>query len=399
MNRRRAPLLLSLCLAACGAKTAPDAPEDDAASGAPGSPDAAPPPTSDALAASDARLADGSPPGTPDATVAPAGDAAGPPGPGDAAVGPSMDAAPVPGDPDAVAPPPVPDAFMPPPGPPGRVCCVDAAECAVGQHCSGGRCWNDLVAPPCDAATPCADGAACEAGRCAVPCGCVDGGCPPETACITDDRACGVCAPVASLCRPECERDLTSAAWVHLAADPLMDARPEVVTGTLLSDARMPGGVGRRFELALEDGSVRGFVYVVPAPVTLPFDLGETVRFEATGLQAPEIDGQATLSGPEGVRLAVINRRGGDPTTVMNLPIHIEDLGCGPTLVGNCLLAMPATLVFDVGGRNVPVAHTGDTLSLGGWTVHVARVYRDANACEPGLHDLYANLLLTWGRP
>ena len=218
----------------------------------------------------------------------------------------------------------------------------------------------DVGAPPADAAAPCTPEAPCEAA---------------------------------------CDRDLTNAAWVHLAADPLMNARPEVVTGTLLSDARMPGGVGRRFELALDDGTVRGFVYVIPAPSTLPFALGETVRFEATGLQEPGIDGHATLSGPEGVRLAVINRRGGEPTTTLGLPLDIEDLGCGPTLVGNCLLAMPATLIVHAAGSPPVIAHTGDTFAFGGWDVHVARVYRDANACEPALHDLYANLLLTRGRP
>ncbi len=350
VNARPAPLLLSLCLlAACGAKTAPDAAGDAAAQ--PVGPIVDAGGAGGAVGTADARPSDAARPGDAGGSVA-SPDAA-----LDAALAPTEDAGPNATDatPDVVVAPladaggqPAPDAFSPPPGPPGRVCCVDAAECAEGQACVRGRCGGDPGTPACD---------------------------------------------------PACDRDLTDAAWVHLAADPLMDARPEVVSGTLVSDARMPGGVGRRFELALEDGTMRGFVYVIPAPLTLPFALGETVRFEATGLQQPGIDGHATLSGPEGVRLAVINRRGAEPATRLGLSMHLEDLGCGPTLVGNCLLAMPATLIFDAAGGPPTIAHTGDALVYGGWNVHVARVYRDANACEAGLHDLYANLLLTRGQP
>ncbi len=313
--------------------------------------------------------------GNRDATGGPTGDAAG---------GPTGDAAATPVDArlsDALAadavPAPTPDAGEP--GPPGRVCCLADADCAPGQHCSAGRCFD---APP------------------AGPCGCAaDADCPGDQLCLTDDRICGACVPRALGCEPACERDLGRAPFAYLAPDPLMPARPMAYTGTLALDERLPGGVGRAFELALEDGARQRFAYVLPGQLTLPFQLGERMVAEFSGLQGDAIDGRAVLSGPEGVRLAVVNRRGGEPTEVLGLPFHIEYLGCSPTLIGNCLQASPATLVFDVGGPRSPVAQTGDTVRVAGWTVAVARIYRDENACQPEVHDLYANFVMVPVRP
>ena len=292
---------------------------------------------------------------------------------------------------------PLTDAGLPPPL--GRVCCVADADCDAGRRCDGGRCWNPLPSPACDGGNPCPVGALCENGLCQPVCGCVEGSCPPNAACITDDQSCGVCVPDSTLCAPACDRDLANAAFAHLAPDPLMHARPLVFEGVLTEDARVPGGVGRRLVLVDPAGVEQAFLYVLPPGVALPFVLGEVVRADISGLQGERVDGHASLAGPEGVRLMVVQRRGGAPTEVLGLPFHIEDLGCGPTLIGNCLLAMPATLVFDVAGSRSPVAHTGDQLTLLGWRVEVARVYRDENACEPAIHDLYANFVLTRARP
>lgn len=297
---------------------------------------------------------------------------------------PDADAGPGPDVPDTgvagldAGPAPAPDAG-PAPAFDGRVCCGADADCDPGRHCSAGRCFD---APP------------------AGPCGCAtDADCPAGQLCLTDDRVCGACVPEALRCAPTCDRDLSTATFAYLAPDPFMPARPMSYTGTLVLDERLPGGVGRRFELALDDGMRQAFAYVLPAPVTLPFALGVRVTAEFSGLQADGFDARASLSGPDGPVLWVINRRGADPAEVAGVPFHVEHQGCGPTLIGNCLQASPATLVFDLDGPRSPVAHTGDALQVGGWSVHVARVYRDENACQPDLHDVYANFVMVPVRP
>ncbi|MCK6572792.1 hypothetical protein L6V77_17065 [Myxococcota bacterium] len=315
------------------------------------------------------------PPPGPDAGPGPgradAGAAGGalPPPPADAGPGPSVpDAGPILA-PDAGA---APDPY-------GRVCCAADADCDPGRHCSAGRCFD---APP------------------AGPCGCAtDADCPAGQLCLTDDRVCGACVPEAQRCAPACDRNLSTATFAYLAPDPFMPARPMSYTGTLVLDERLPGGVGRRFELALDDGMRQAFAYVLPAPLTLPFALGSRVTAEFSGLQADGFDARASLSGPDGPALWVINRRGADPAEVAGVPFHVEYQGCDPTLIGNCLQASPAALVFDVDGPRSPVAQTGDALQVGRWQVHVARVYRDENACQPDLHDLYANFVMVPVRP
>ena len=427
-----APLLVSFAVG-CSSKTL--TPQNDTADGGTAASGDGTPSTGDAAATPDAASARDVGTATGDAgqrsdgwtgkdALGPAGDAASPPadaagpGPGtDAGPGPGTDAGPArdggqlpigdgssppPGHDALVAPadaagppPPDPDAAFPAPS--GRVCCQADAECDPGQHCSGGRCWDAIPTPACDAAHPCANGV-CQGGVCTPACGCVEGSCAGTDLCITDDRACGICVPAATACTPSCERDLGAAEWAYLAPDPFQVERPEVFDGVMVADNRMPGGVGRRFEIEDATGFRQGFAYVFPAGRRLPFVIGEQIHAEISGNQDPRFDTRSVLSGPEGVRIAVIGRRGVDPTTILGLPIHLEDQGCAPTAIGNCIQQRPATLVFDVDGPRSPVAHTGDQIAIFGWDIDVARVYVDENACEPALRSTFANFVMSRGR-
>jgi hypothetical protein len=256
-------------------------------------------------------------------------------------------------------------------------CCLDDAACGPGRHCSAGRCWSDLPrGGPCAAGDTCEAGRTCVAGACQPVCGCAtDADCPAHRICVTTDRACGQCLSANTGCTLDCAAppDPSLGIW----PDPFPDRPDDQVSGDVTAIAP------DRFTVATAGGP-RTWRYALPAGRRLPFDVGDRVSIETLrDDSAPDgLPGwRVEITTTTGRALGFLSERVVDRVGMFGVSMRIEDVGCAPNVIGDCVQSRNAAAV--VQGRGLTNGDTQDVTGFEPLELVVTAAIIDEDACRP----------------
>jgi hypothetical protein len=227
----------------------------------------------------------------------------------------------------------------------------------------------DALAPEVPDAAP-SDASLVDAAGDAAPSGPPDAEAPP--ACCPGDAP---CAPPGVPCAADCET-LARFSYGAWAEPPPSGTEVERIAGRVsVADGRF---------VVEAEGGRRAFGFEMPPGEALPLVDGDEVEVATT----PDRVGgwRVEVSAADGPRLAFLRERAVEPRRVFGLTIGVEDVDCGPSVVGDCILLRNAVAILRGDApRPLPVGQVAPVTAPDGarYRVFVTAAVIDEDACRP----------------